>query len=59
LLWHLRGLGSIVGAGAEAQERAIWERSVKGDPWIAGGSGFREKTYEKVRINLTGRKIAA
>jgi hypothetical protein len=28
LQWHVRGgLGSIVGAGAEAQERAIWGRS--------------------------------
>jgi hypothetical protein len=34
--------------------RAIWERSIKGNPRTAGGSGFRAKPYEKVRIALTG-----
>ena len=29
LQWHLRGLESTVGVGAEAQERATWERSVR------------------------------
>src|SRR5262249_30873158 len=33
----IRGLGSIVGAGAEAQQRAVWESSVSAGASVFGG----------------------
>jgi hypothetical protein len=43
--WHLRDLESNVDVGAEAQERAIWERSAK--------TGH-DATFQTATVHFTG-----